>query len=93
MGSEIVSKGQLDILKKNCELCIIDLRKAIKDYCDNADEMSKVVENLKKFYDTEGGKYKVKEINNIDISGEHLKEIIKLVDSIDISYNVITTLL
>ena len=86
MNNSVVSKFELDHLKNDCESYISDLRKVIKHYCDTANQLNDVINSLRRFYDTEGGRYKTEEIANIDISEDSFKAIIESVDSINISY-------
>lgn len=90
MSDRLVLKSELDSLKNNCNSCINDLKAAVKNYKDNANELNIVVSNLRRFYDTEGGKYKTKEIDNIDVLGDSLDGILYWADGISINYNTYT---
>lgn len=90
MNDRIVLKSELDSLKKNCEFCVDDLKMAIRSYRSNANELNSVISNLKKIYDTEGGKYKTKDIQNIDVLGDSFDEVLNWVDGININYATYT---
>ncbi len=87
MSDRFVSKNDLDHLKQSCDSSIFELREAIKKYCDNVEEINTVISNLRTFYNTTGGKYKIKEIENIDILGNSFNEIKGWIDQIDINYS------
>ena len=80
-----VSESDLNTLKHNWELEVKNLRDLVKKYCNEASEIDAVITSLLKYYSTEGGRYKVREIGNIDLLGDSFKNLIAWADSINVN--------
>lgn len=87
MGKSFVSELELNVLKRNCELEISNLKEMVKKYCDEANEIDSVITSLLKYYNTEGGKYKIREIDNIDLLNDSFKNLSFWADSININFS------
>ena len=81
-----VEAYELEKLKKDCESCIIELIDSVNSYCDNASEVDSVIKVLKEFYNSEGGDYKIGEIENIDVLGDSMKGLVDWANGIKIDY-------
>ena len=83
----VVNKEELDAAKRIIENEVSNLESNVKVYNSMESEISAVINKLRSYYNTSGGKIKVAELENIDFSFDELSKILSWASSLNCEYD------
>ena len=83
----IVKKEDIEAAKKIIEDEVNNLESNVKVYNSMESEISTVINKLRSYYNTSGGKVKVAELEGIDFSFDELSKILSWASSIKCEYD------